>query len=67
MRYNVAGLLKSNTGAARTVEVDEPFKLGEPDLALVAPVRGVLRLIRDPGGILVDGRLTTVARMPCAR
>lgn len=67
MRYNVAGLLKSPTGASRLIDVDETFDLGEPDARLIAPLRGRLRLIRDHAGVWVDGALATRAEVTCGR
>jgi uncharacterized protein len=67
MRYNVAGLLKSPIGATRLITVDEPFDLEDPEVRLVAPVRGSLRLIRDLAGIWVEGQLDTRAQVTCAR
>lgn len=65
--YNVAGLLKSPTGETREVELDAPVNLAEPELQLVAPVRGKLRFIRDYAGVLVVGRLTTRVLTECSR
>lgn len=67
MVYNVAGLLKAHTGETRVVPLEAWPELGEPDVRLLQPVRGDLRLTRDHAGILVLGRLTTRLRVPCAR
>jgi len=67
MQYNVAGLLKAPTGEMREVELDEALVLDEPDIRLVAPITGRLRLIRDHAGVLVEGRLETRAALECAR
>jgi len=67
MRYNVAGLLKSPTGTARRVDVDDPIDVGELDVDVIAPVRGTVRLLRDHAGVLVEGKLATRARVACAR
>jgi len=67
MRYNVAALLKSPYGTARVIEVDEALDLADGDVTLVEPVRGRLRFLRDPAGILVEGHLATRARAACVR
>lgn len=67
MRFNVAGLLKSQTGETREAELDAPVALAEPELRVLAPVRGHLRFIRDDAGVLVEGRLATTIAMDCAR
>jgi uncharacterized protein len=67
MRYNVADLLKSPPGRTRAVELDEPFRIAESDVELVAPVQGRLLFTRDHAGILVRGSLRTAARLHCVR
>lgn len=67
MRYIVADLLKRPTGASRVIELAEPFELSDTDVTLVAPVSGRLRFVRDHAGILVQGRLSTMLDMECAR
>jgi uncharacterized protein len=67
MRYNVADLLKSSTGRTRVVELDEPFRLEDSDVELVAPVTGRVSFTRDHAGILVQGTLQTAARLACVR
>lgn len=67
MQFNVAGLLKSSPGDTRAIELDEWLALTEPDLEVSAPVRGRVRLIRDPAGVLVVGQLATRLRTECAR
>ena len=65
--FNVAQLLKSQTGTIRRVEVDELDPELASDLGVVSPTRGTLRLMRTPAGILVTGRLTQTVRLECGR
>jgi len=67
MRYNVAGLLKAPTGEMRESELADVVRLDDPQLELIAPVRGHVKLIRDPGGILVEAHLTTQVATQCSR
>ena len=67
MRFNVAGLVKSPTGATLHADVDDSLELDEQVAELVEPLRGRLRLVRDHAGVLVEGRLTAHVAMPCAR
>jgi uncharacterized protein len=67
MVYNVAGLLKAHSGTTREVDLEAWPELGEPDVRLLEPLAGRLRLTRDHNGILVQGRLTTRLSLPCAR
>lgn len=67
MRINVAALLRAARGSVRTIGLDEPLELGEPDAELVTPVRGHVQLLRDHAGILVSGTLVSRVRQACAR
>ncbi len=67
MRYNVSALLKGPTGSARFVDVDAILDLDDPEVQLVEPVRGPVRLIRDHAGVLVTGALTTRLGLSCSR
>jgi len=65
--FNVAQLLKAPTGTTRRVEVDELDRDLQPDLAIVSPTRGSLRLMRTSAGILVRGKLTHQVESTCSR
>lgn len=65
--FNVAQLLKTFTGTVKRVEVDESDdRLGD-EIGLVSPVRGSLRLMRTPRGILVTGKLDLDVEAACSR
>jgi len=65
--FNIAQLLKSTTGTARSVEVDEQDPELAADLHLVSPVRGSLRLMRTSSGVLAKGQLSFEAEFTCSR
>ena len=67
MRYNVADLLKAETGWTRRIEVDEPFHSDDLDVELVGPIQGDLTFTRDHAGVLVQGELGVTVRLPCVR
>ena len=67
MIYNVAGLLKAHTGETRTEDLEDWPELGEPDVQLLTPLAGRLRLTRDFNGVTVMGDLSTRIAVPCAR
>lgn len=67
MRFNVAALLRSPIGTMRREEIDATVRLEDPEVEVIAPVRGTVRMIRDHAGVLVDGVLSTRVRQPCAR
>lgn len=67
MRFNVAALLKSPIGTTRHEEVNAVVRVDDPEVEVIAPVRGTVRMIRDHAGVLVDGVLSSRVRQPCAR
>ncbi len=65
--WNVAGLLGEGVGAMRDYVFDGVrLDLGD-DLRLAAPVSGRVHLARTNRGLLVDGDVTAVLAMECAR
>jgi uncharacterized protein len=65
--WNVAGLLGEGVGAMRDYVFENVrLDLGE-DLRLAAPVSGRVHLARTNRGLLVDGDVTAVLAMECAR
>lgn len=69
MIYNVAQLLKSQTGTVQRVELDDDDQLDLKDgeATLAGPVTGQVRLHRTNQGIFVDGTVHVPVQMECAR
>lgn len=67
MRYNVADLLRSSTGAIREAEVEGHVSLEDPSILELTPVTGSARFTRDDAGVLVVADLAITVEMPCAR
>ncbi len=67
MRFNVAQLLKSAVGTTRQYEIEDDITGIDPDLEVVKPLVGKIRLLRTADGILVTGRLHTEVRVSCRR
>jgi len=67
MKFNVAQLLKSPAGASREYDLDEDITGLDPDLDIVKPLVGRVKLLRTGSGILVTGHLSTEVRVPCRR
>jgi len=68
LQFNVAQLLKQQTGARRVYDVqasDVPSL--DKDLALVAPLEGRVQFTRIGSGILVAGELETTVELECTR
>ncbi|MBK8539445.1 MAG: DUF177 domain-containing protein [Ardenticatenia bacterium] len=67
MRYKVADLIKAPPGNARWVDVDDNESVGHDGFQVVSPIQGQVRLMRDPGGILVQGKISTTITWNCSR
>ena len=69
MIYNVAQLLKSQTGTVQRVELDDEdqLELKDGEATLAGPVTGSVRLHRTNQGIFVDGRVRVRVQMECSR
>lgn len=65
--FNVAQLLKENTGATRDVTFSDRPASFNPDVALVEPVAGAAHMLRTNRGILVQARYDTRVRLECGR
>jgi len=65
-RLNVAGLLREPAGTGRTVELG-PLDWTDPTAPAGRRLLGSLRLLRTNRGIVVDGRVRTLARRTCIR
>lgn len=67
LSYNVADLLRSAPGTSQVY----PFLVDEmviaDDLAVVAPIRGTVRLANTGRGIIAGGHLTTALPGTCSR
>lgn len=66
LQFNVAGLLRSATGAQRryTIEVKAP---SFEDLVFSGPLHGTALLTRTAQGVLLEAHLETVVRLTCDR
>lgn len=67
MRYNVAQLLKSHTGATRQYDVHEDIGDLDPALKPLSALNGHVELIRTADGILVRGNFYTNVELDCSR
>lgn len=65
-RLNVAGLLREPAGTVRTIELG-PLNWTDPTAPGGRRLLGSLRLQRTNRGIMVNGRVRTVARRTCIR
>lgn len=67
MRFNVAQLLKSNTGAIRQYQVHEDITDLDPSISPLSELNGNVQVIRTAEGILVRGDLYTSVELDCSR
>jgi len=67
MEFNVAQLLQQAVGATRHYTIDEVAAISDPDLDLVGPMRGKVKLMRTQRGILVTATLQQRVRTSCVR
>jgi uncharacterized protein len=67
MRYNVAQLIKGQTGAFRQYDLQADIRDLDPELEPVRPLVGAVTLLRTNQGILVTGKLQTQLRTECRR
>jgi uncharacterized protein len=67
LQFNVAQLLKQQTGARRQYDVYVESPNIEDGLVLAAPLSGRVHLVRVGEGILVTGEMETIARLKCSR
>jgi uncharacterized protein len=67
MQFNVAQLLKGQTGGQRRYELREKIVDLDPDLVPVAPLTGTVTLMRTSQGILATGTLRTAVQVTCRR
>lgn len=67
LTYPLASLLREAPGAARHYQVAGVVVDVGPDLRLVDPVEGTIRVGRTNRGVLVHGRLETAIAAQCSR
>ncbi|MBM3129948.1 MAG: DUF177 domain-containing protein [Chloroflexi bacterium] len=67
MRYNVAQLLKEQSGHTRQYTLREAIDALDPEIAPLSPLAGTVQLIRTADGIFVLGNLHTSLELTCAR
>ena len=65
--WNVAGLLRGESGAHRDYDIGETSIDLPEDLVLSEPIAGHVRLTRTNRGVLADADLTTALAMECVR
>ncbi len=67
MRFNVAQLLKEQSGGTRHYELREGIDHLDPDITPLSTVDGQIQMVRTADGILVMGRLYTSLELVCSR
>ncbi len=67
MHYNVAQLLKDETGQTREYTFHEDISTLDPDIVPLSALDGKIQLIRTSDGILVTGDLHSSIELTCAR
>lgn len=67
MRFNVAQLLKEQTGGMRQHWLREDISQLDPDIVPVSALVGRVQLIRTADGILATGTLQTSLELVCSR
>ena len=68
MKFNVAQLLKSSSGASlQSYDLNEDITWIDDDLEILAPLVGRITLTRTVSGVLVAGHASTTMRMACPR
>jgi uncharacterized protein len=67
MRYNVAQLLKEQSGHTRQYTLHEDISHLDTDIVPLSALDGNLQLIRTADGVLVMGKLRASLELVCAR
>ena len=67
MRYNVAQLLKDESGQTRQYGLHEDISSLDPDIVPLSTLDGQLQLIRTADGVLVIGDLHSSVELVCSR
>lgn len=66
LQFNVAQLLKLQSGARRVYDIDAEMPPLDDELTVVAPFHGVVKFIRVGVGVFVTGRFETIVELECA-
>lgn len=67
MKFNVAQLLKEQSGGMRQQSLHEDIKTIDPDIVPLTTLDGNAQLVRTADGVLVRGRLNTSVELVCSR
>lgn len=67
MRYNVAQLLKEQSGHSRQYILHEDISRLDPEIVPLSALDGTIQLLRTGDGILVLGQLQTSLEFECVR
>ena len=67
MRYNVAQLMKDETGQTREYKLHEDISQIDPDIVSLSALDGNIKMIRTVDGILAMGKLRTSVELTCSR
>ncbi|MBI4791102.1 MAG: DUF177 domain-containing protein [Chloroflexi bacterium] len=67
MKYNVAQLLKEQSGGMRQYSLHEDIGTLDPDIHPLTTLDGHIQLIRTADGILARGTLNTSVELTCSR
>lgn len=67
MRYNVAQLLKDETGQTREYVLHEDIRALDPGIIPLSALDGRIKMIRTADGVLVTGNLHSSVELTCSR
>jgi len=67
MRYNVAQLLKDETGRTRQYALHDEIGSLDPGIVPLSALDGKIQMIRTADGVLVTGTLHTSVELVCSR
>lgn len=67
MRYNVAQLLKDETGQTREYQLHEDISQLDPDIVPLTTLDGTIKMIRTIDGVLAMGKLRASVELTCSR
>ncbi len=67
MRYNVAQLLKDQTGQTREYKLHEDIRHLDPGIVPLSMLDGDIHMIRTTDGVLVTGNLHASVELVCSR